>query len=169
MTDPATPPSRRPTPRWVWLLLVLSLGANLAVAGYAGGQFIRQLASDGMRGWERRIVTALPEARRAEAKAILSRDRGSADATEALAMLRQAMDDAVHALEAEPFEKDALTAAMQKRREAIAGRFAARSDRFIELAAMLTAEERSAVAEAMTAQSERLLRRMERRFGRRTE
>lgn len=141
-------------PRWLWVLLVLSLAVNLALAGAVAGRLLdRMTRADGLGRFEAAIVAALPEARRAEARAIL------ADGTRDPQAFRAAFVDSSRAvsaaLAAEPFDRGALEAAMEARRALFSGRWAERQERFLRLADALGAAERAELARKLQERTER--------------
>ena len=61
MTETLEPPKPR-TPKWVRVLLALSLALNLLIIGLVGGAMVRFGGSDGMRPPPRSIRSHLDEA-----------------------------------------------------------------------------------------------------------
>jgi len=145
------------TPRWVWALLVLSLAGNLAIAGVIGGVNLRKMSEPGLDRVESRIVAILPEARRDEARMILKDDAQERDAW--LARLRETGERVIAAARAEPYDAEAMVAALSARRAVHAERFERRGAEIVELLGVLDRNERVALAEAFE-------RRMERRQAR---
>lgn len=151
-------------PRWMVLALTISVGANLLLGGLVVGAALRDAASDRRKGFTERVLSELPEARRAEAREILS---ASAEGwPERRARMAAASAEISAALSAEPFDPDALRRAMDARLDVMRGHFADRGERLVKVAEMLGAEERARLAEAMAARSARRLERIDRRLAR---
>ncbi|GMG83895.1 hypothetical protein LNKW23_31090 [Paralimibaculum aggregatum] len=143
--------SSRRCPRWLGIGLVLSLGANLLVGGIYLGEQIRKMEHD--RGYAERVVQYLPEERREAALAVLGSDTDDRRAMRPA--LLAATRDVAAALTAEPFEPEALQAAMLARMDVYRERFLPRIERLVALAEMLTPAERVLLAEGMVQREER--------------
>lgn len=147
-------------PRWLIGLLVLSLAGNLAVVGIAGGKMFRQNSEQGLDWVERSIVRILPEERRPEARMILRGDPETARAQ--LEAMVPASERVIAAAMADPFDPEALRAALAANGEVHALRAATRRDEIVELMTVLSRSERAIIAEAF----ERRLRRRQERHAR---
>lgn len=140
-------PAGRRSPRWMKVLLVLSLTANLLVVGIIAGHALR---ADHRRGADRavgRILDLVPEDRRAMAEAHFAGALAEVDAAE-----RDRSDDAravVAAIKAEPYEAGAVEAAMTGYDASRAERWAILRERMATLLAEFTPAERAAFAERL--------------------
>ncbi|MGF1445667.1 MAG: periplasmic heavy metal sensor [Pikeienuella sp.] len=140
-------------PAWLTIALVLSLGANLLVGGIYIGERLRSAEEAAARQpFAERIASYLPEARRSEVIAFLN--EGSQDPEARFVAISDATRAAAETLTAEPFDPDALDAALARRMQVFAARFERRQDRLVDLAAMLTPQERALLAEGLTARNE---------------
>lgn len=146
MTDS---PAHRGCPRWMKLLLILSLAANVAVAGLFIGHSIRPHEDDrGARGSDRIVswvVDMVPEDRREFAMTHMSqaRDRIGAARAQRTARLPVVLD----AIRAEPFDPAALDAALDAMfNRSTSGRAILR-EHLITMLAGFTPAERAAFAE----------------------
>ncbi|MBY6153523.1 periplasmic heavy metal sensor [Vannielia litorea] len=133
MTDLQPPPPETTPPRprrWLRVVLVLSLAANLAVAGLVFGAWVShdgKRGPDGPRGDKDRIVRelgfgpyarAIPrEGREGMKAAIEARHSGLRANRDAL---RSAFEATLATLRAEPFDRAAMAAQMETQRSAIA-------------------------------------------------
>lgn len=138
--------SIRDTPRWVTLLLVLSLAANLGVLGLFGGAVIGVRDAD--EDQARRLpflLRVMPESRHDEARALLEESRSE---REALEQGREAADaELIAAMCADPFDPARLEAAFATRREASAERRGLIRGHILELADRMSAPERAEMAD----------------------
>ena len=136
--------------RWLAVLLAVSVALNLGLAGFAAGQLF-----SGARGgplhdpaWGlARALRALPEERRDALRPMLrSEMRGLGPS---LRQLRGAQRRLIESAAAEPFDRSALESALERfRHELLASQ--QRSHRaFVEVMAVLSAEERQRVLESM--------------------
>ncbi len=151
------------TPRWVVAALLLSVGANLAVGGVAAGRWMREMGEDRSLGrFERRMLAMVPEARRAEAREILTAE-SEGDRAAFVGRMMGATERVAEALRAEPFDPQAFRTALSARLEVFRERFGARHDRLVGIAEMLEVEERRRMATAFT---ERVRRRFVERSAR---
>jgi uncharacterized membrane protein len=91
------------------------------------------------------FLELLPAGRRDEARAVFARGRGDLGRAR-IALLERTMD-ALEAIRAEPFSRDALAEAVARRRAAALERRATVQAQFVEVVSRLAAEERRAVAE----------------------
>ncbi len=139
---------------WLKILLVISLGLNLAVAGlfigakvaghkYRGGH---RADISGLRGFMR----ALPDNKRGEARKYFKTHRRAAHAN------GETMRDAIHAIHkvilAQPFDPDALNTAFAKQRSHIATTTQDAQSAFVAIIAGMTDAERAAYVEKMQQQ-----------------
>jgi uncharacterized membrane protein len=146
MSGTAPSPRDRRTPRWVRVVLVLSLTINLAGFGWLGGQYLRETGRDpALTRSQAMFLELLPAGRRDEARAVFARGRGDLGRAR-IALLERTMD-ALEAIRAEPFSRDALAEAVARRRAAALERRATVQAQFVEVVSRLAAEERRAVAE----------------------
>ncbi len=138
------------TPRWLLGLLLVSLGVNLGIAGVAAGRWMRDMGEDPSLGrFERRMLDMVPEDRRAEARAILT-ENADADRAAFLERLMRTTETVADAMRAQPFDAEALRAALSARLDVFRERFDARHDRTVALVAALPPEDRRRMAEALT-------------------
>jgi uncharacterized membrane protein len=142
MTIETQEPKGRP-PRWLYPLLIVSLAANLLIAGAVAGGMWRFRHHHGGGPGERGLmgfVRQLPSDRQAVLGNAIGEDK------EKLKTFKQELQDgwaAVNAaLGAEPFDKERLKAATAKTAEGRARMQAAIADALVELADKLTPNER---------------------------
>lgn len=161
MSDGSTPKPRSRTPRWIWPVLVLSLGANLAMAGIVAGRAMRSADVDPELGrYYSRVLSALPEERRPAARAVLLAEGSPLEARQEFrGKLMNATEAVSRALTAEPFDADALRGALAARMDVFRTRFTGRQERMIALAETLSMEERGLLAEEMQNRVERRMKR----------
>lgn len=137
-------------PRWMKLLLLVSLIGNAAVAGMAVGSMLNDHHppyEPGLNRTQTRILYMVPEEKRAEARAILlSRQDEIAAAREAQGMAQAEM---LAALKAEPFSVDRLAAALAARQDASSKVWGIGYEQVADVAAALTPTERTEFADAM--------------------
>jgi len=148
-------------PRWMKLLLVLSLLGNAAVVGMVGGWMMHHRGGPDEPGLSRqqaRILHMVPEPKREAARAILMSRQDEIAA--ARAAMRDAQEEMVAAIRAEPFSTERLTAALAARRAASGQVWGIGYAQIAEIAADLDAAERAELADRM---EERYRRWMERR------
>lgn len=135
------------SPRWMKLLLVLSLTANLLVIGVIAG---RELRPDHRRGADRAvgwILDLVPEDRRAMAEAHFAGALAEVDAAE-----RDRAEDAravIAAIRAEPYDPASVQAAMASYGAARAERWSILRQRMATLLSEFTPAERAAFADRM--------------------
>lgn len=143
-------PARPRAPLWMKLLLVLSLAANLLVAGLVIGHWLAdsepQSGMDRRVGWMLRVV---PEERRELAAAHFEAGRPQFEAAEAAQHDR--VGAVLAAIRSEPFEPAALSAAMAASLEARTAPRVVVYDRFATLLEQFTPAERAVIAERMEA------------------
>ncbi|MEO0624343.1 MAG: periplasmic heavy metal sensor [Pseudomonadota bacterium] len=161
MSDRPTPKPRPKVQRWIWALLVLSLGANLAVAGAFAGRALRSDPVDPELGrYYSRVVSILPEERRPAARSVLL---AGGSAPERHAAFRgdivRATEAVTAALTAEPFDPSALRTALSARMDVFRARFSGRQDRVVALAETLSLQERTMLADTLRKRTERRMKR----------
>jgi uncharacterized membrane protein len=152
---PAVPPppgGPSGTPRWVKLLLVVSLALNLAVAGLVAGVVLKS-GGGGPRGAQVRDLGFGPfsEALGAEDREALR--RGFMERAPNLRELRQTLREdgaeVLAALRAEPFDPARLAAVLAGQGERIAKRLALGQDLLAQRIAEMTPEARAAFADRL--------------------
>ncbi|MEM9147517.1 MAG: periplasmic heavy metal sensor [Pseudomonadota bacterium] len=161
MSDGSVLPFWRRAPRWVWMLLIVSLAANFAVAGVYAGRAMRSEPVDPELGrYYSRVVALLPEERREAARSvILARSDLAEDRASFGGRLMQATETVTAAMTAEPFDPEALSDALSVRMDVFRSRFTGRQDRLIALAETLTPRERAMIAEEMRRRTKRRIAR----------
>lgn len=128
-------PTPRRCPRWLWVLLALSVGLNLLGGGMMLGRYLREMQSDDLGRFNARLLALVPEEARDRARTVLTADR---DETLALQRrLTEASLDALDAFRAEPFDRAAFAAALEARDRILAARRALRAARVTALAEAL--------------------------------
>ena len=147
VTPPTEPPEgasvQRRAPRWMWIVLVLSVAINMIVAGMAVATMLHFRKGHGP-GHSRfaRFVETLPVDRREGVRSMLQEHR---DRIRPLRRtLRQARRQARDVFSAEPFDRDALVRAYAAVADARIALTRARQEWFPKLADQLTVEERRA-------------------------
>lgn len=138
-------------PRWMKLLLLVSLIGNAAVVGILFGSMLNDHhhppAEPGLNRTQTRILYMVPEEKRAEARAILlSRQDEIAAAREAQGTAQAEM---LAALKAEPFSSDRLAAALAARQDASSQVWGIGYEQVADVAAALTPVERTEFADAI--------------------
>jgi uncharacterized membrane protein len=144
MTDNSAPVTITRAPRWMKLLLVVSLTANLAVAGLYLGHRLKgpRDPEDRRVSWVYRV---LPEARHDEARAMFAANRGELEAQ--LEQMQGVHQHIADAIAAEPFDEQALLAAFAARRDQVVKMHATVQGQLVSILEQLTPEERAEVAE----------------------
>ena len=151
MTDnaPSPAPVVRRAPRWMWIVLILSLALNLLVLGVAAGAIwhFRQghdfphHGSDGLA----RYLATLPPDRRDEIASLIETERETSRRLRRLS--REKRRDLARAFEADPLDADRLDTAARAASEARIPLIRQRQELFSAIAAKLTAAERRAYLE----------------------
>lgn len=147
VTPPTEPPEgatvRGRAPRWMWIVLVLSVAINLIVVGMAVATVLHHRWGKGpSHSRLARFVETLPVERRDSVRSMLREHR---DRIRPLRRtLRRARRQARDAFSAEPFDRDALAAAYAEVANARIALTRARQEWFPKLAEQLTVEERRA-------------------------
>lgn len=137
--EPAAGAQRR-APRWMWIVLVLSVALNMIVAGMAVAAMLHFHKGHGGKARLARYVETLPAERRDKIASALEahRDRVRPLRRE----LRRARRRARDAFTADPLDRAALVAAYEQIAKARIALTRARQEWLPELAEMLTLEER---------------------------
>lgn len=158
MTDAPEPKAPSRTPRWVKIVLVLSLAFNLMIVGIAAGGFAGKDRKGGYRGGPDRVsvpgdlaprafIAAIPrEDRQGLAEAFRDRVRPEEGRRDELRVRVQAL---LVALRAEPFDPDAISVLMMEQRSRILERQEKGQAVFLEYLTSLTVEERVAFADKL--------------------
>ena len=149
-------------PRWLWLVLALSLGLNLVAGGIMAGRYLRKMEMRELGWFNSRILERMPESARDRAREALMVDREARLALRA--ELTKASASALAAFSAEPFDRAALAEALQARDDLLARRRALRAERVIGLAEALPAAIRAKFAERVAPRLEERRARVERRL-----
>ncbi len=133
--------------RWIWIALVASLAVNLLVLGAVGGSmWVFRHGGHGHAGQAmgshhmRRFIGSLPKARQAEVRRVLgdARRGGRPQWREVWQARRAALKE----LEREPFDRGAYAGALKQVHVAERRARAGTNKAYVDLAAVLTAEER---------------------------
>ena len=147
-TEDQTPPARSGCPMWVKALLVVSLVANVAVAGmFAGAAMKHDKRGHGGARQVEWILKFVPEERRDEAEALFESRR-----KELRELHRDSMDDMtaiVEAIRAEPFSPETLDSALTTRRASRMARDEIVQGGLVELMQSFSAEERKVFADRL--------------------
>lgn len=155
-TPPAAPSTvaslRGPAPRWMWIVLVISVALNLLVLGAATAAFVHfHWGHDGSggpggpggpRGELERFIAELPAERQKKLRAIFDERRSRVRPLRR--ELRRARRRARDAFIAEPFDRDALVRAYEDAAKARVALTHARQRWFERLAEAMNLEERRA-------------------------
>jgi len=161
----------RQAPGWMKLLLIVSLSANVAIAGVVGGNAIRHWqkgvasgkwqSDPGLDRRQTRILRMVPDARREEARTILlARQDEYEAAREAMRAAQQAL---VEAIRQEPLNPERLTAALAERRQASGRMWGIGYEQMAEIVHRLDAAERAELAERLEERTRRWMERQERK------
>jgi uncharacterized membrane protein len=151
MTDnaPSSAPVVRRAPRWMWIVLILSLALNLLVLGAAAGAIwhFRQGHAFPYRGPDglARYLRTLPTDRRDEIVALVEAEREKSRRLRRLS--REKRRELARAFEADPLDADRLDLAAREASEARIALIRQRQEFFSTIAAKLTAAERRAYLE----------------------
>ncbi|MFT5507015.1 MAG: putative membrane protein [Hyphomicrobiaceae bacterium] len=145
-----TPPSETPAngsaprraPRWMWIVLVVSIAFNLLVIGMAAAAAFMHFRAghDGPKSKMARFIHTLPSERQEKLQSVFD-ERRSRFRPFRRAM-RQARRRARNAFIAEPFDRDVLVAAYADAAKARMALTKARQEWFENLAQLMTADER---------------------------
>ncbi len=164
-------PGWRLAPGWMKLLLIVSLSANVAIAGVVGGNAIRQWQQGVASGkWQNepgldrrqtRILRMVPDARREEARAILLARLDEYKA--ARETMRAAQQALIEAIRQEPLNPERLTAALTEQRVASGRMWGISYEQMAEIVRRLDAAERAELAKRLEERTRRWMKRQERR------
>ena len=161
----------RRAPGWLKLVLILSLSANVAVAGLIGGNALR-LRQDGpfssksnnepgLNRRQTRILRMVPDPRRSEAREILlGRQDEYMAARVTMNAAQQAFADAIRQ---DPLDPGLLAAALAERRAASGRMWGIGYEQMVEIAGRLNAAERIEMATRLEERTRRWMERQERR------
>ncbi len=164
-------PGWRQAPGWLKLVLIVSLSANVAVAGLVGGNTLRlwrdgpfSSKSQNEPGLDRRqtrILRMVPGPRRSEAREILlGRQDEYMAARVTMSAAQQAFADAIRQ---DPLDPDRLTAALAERQAASGRMWGIGYEQMVDIARLLSAAERAEMATRLDDRTRRWMKRMERR------
>ena len=167
MSGTGEKPGWRQAPGWMKLLLILSLSVNVAIAGLIGGSAIRHWQQGVASGkWQNepgldrrqtRILRMVPDARRAEARAILlARQDEYKTARETMRVTQQAL---IEAIRQEPLDPDRLAAALAERRQASGRMWGIGYEQMAEIVHRLDAAERAELAKRLEERTRRWMKR----------
>jgi len=167
MNSEREPMGWRRVPGWMKLLLIVSLSANVAVAGLVGGTAVRHWQS-GMHGgrWpnepgldrqQSRILRMVPEARREEARSILL--AGEDEYRAAREALQKAQQALVDAMRQDPLNGDRLEAALAERQAVSSRLWGIGYHQMAEITQRLDAAERAEMAQKLEDRTRRWLER----------
>ncbi|MFQ5566809.1 MAG: periplasmic heavy metal sensor, partial [Paracoccaceae bacterium] len=153
------------------LLLIVSLSANVAIAGVVGGKAIRHwqhgVASGkwqnepGLDRRQTRILRMVPDARREEARAILLTRQDEYDASRET--MRAAQQALVEAIRQDPLDPDRLAAALAELRTASGHMWGIGYEQMAEIVLRLDAAERAELAERLEERTRRWMERQARK------
>lgn len=134
-------------PRWMRLLLIVSLGLNLLVAGAVVGVVLRGGPPPRLAEGVSPLIGALPEADR---RAILRevRERGP-DIRENRGRLRDAFQSVLSEIRAEPLNPEALKAALDAQDSALKARFVIGREAVVARLAAMSHDDRMAFADRL--------------------
>lgn len=147
-TDNGRAGTARGCPRWIRVILILSLAVNLAIAGVVVGHKLRADSKHKRQGADRVIdwmVEMVPEERQDFARKHLSDLPRRLDSERAERITH--LPEVISAMEAEPFDPDALDVALRSMSEQHHGKRTAFRHSLISLLEVLTPEERASFAE----------------------
>src|SRR5262245_39678085 len=108
----ASGPVRTRTPRWVWVVLVISLALNFLVIGAGARALLRAPFFMERSGSYMRYAEQLPPERRERVQAAASAVR--AEIGESRQELRRARREAAEIFSADPFNKERFVAAQRR-------------------------------------------------------
>jgi uncharacterized membrane protein len=161
----------RQAPGWMKLVLIVSLSANVAIAGLVGGSAIRHWQygtaggkwqnEPGLDRQQTRILRMVPDARREEARTILlARQDEYKAARETMRTAQQAL---VEAIRQEPLDPDRLAAALAERRAASGRMWGIGYEQMVEIVHRLSADERAELAQRLEERTRRWMKRQQRK------
>ena len=151
-TPPPPPPAApaRAAPRWMRVLLVLSLALNLLVAGLVLGAILVDGPGRGPRPVEMELGPIARALDQSDRRAILGSLRGHPD-LRPFARADMAADIAAlqAALRADPFDPDAARAALASRAQRVERAQAAVQEALLARVAAMTPDQRAALADRL--------------------
>ena len=164
-------PGWRQAPGWLKLVLILSLSANVAVAGVVGGNAMRHRQDvplsrmthnePGLDRRQTRILHMVPDQRRSEAREILlGRQDEYMAARVTMSAAQQTFTDAIRQ---DPLDPDRLTAALAERQAASGQIWGIGYEQMVEIARLLNAAERIEMATRLEERTRRWMERQKRR------
>jgi uncharacterized membrane protein len=142
---PGGQPDKRRAPRWLWVVLILSLALNLLVIGIVAGSWWRHGGPRDHRdriftGAIERLMKDLPEAKRQHARDLLERHRQAVSPIRG--ELREARKNAKEAVLTEPYDEAKVKAALARFREIRLSQHQSMHDMMLGLLKDLTLKER---------------------------
>lgn len=156
----------RGAPRWMKLLLIVSLALNLAVAGLVGGHALRAWQrppfdkverEPGLDRRQTRLLRMVPEAEREEAKRILLARQDEID--RARREMREAHMALIEAIRKEPLDPEQLEQALTRRHEASGAFWQIGSEQLVAIARRLDSAEREKLADRLEERTRRWMER----------
>ena len=170
MSEAGQPRGWRSAPRWMKLLLVVSLALNLGVAGLVGGHALRAWHDrpygdvEGAEGLDRRqarLLAMVPEGHRDAARQVLV---GQQDEVErARDEMREAHMALIEAIRKDPLEPERLEQALARRHEASGAYWRIGSEQLVEIARRLDAGEREVLADRLEERTRRWMAKQDRK------
>lgn len=146
--EPVVAPARS-WPRWLWLVLIASLAANLFVVGaftralWPGRYATAHHGPGGFFGNLAAYTRTLPEERRMAVRQGLGRDQVQQKLKPLRVEVRSARQEAARLFKAQPFERTAFLAAEGRVQESEARLRQAIIQLAVEMASRMTADERA--------------------------
>lgn len=155
MSDETDMTARAGAPRWMKILLVVSLALNLLVVGMVAGFAIKGGPKwhDGPPGGAGAMHRALSEADRVELKQRMIREFRSEKGGRAA--FRQEMDGLVTLLRAETFDAAAAAERMARLRDVFDGRVASAQGLLVDYWGEMSPADRAAYADRLEAEMQR--------------
>ncbi len=140
-------PAPRRAPRWMKILLGVSLAVNVLIIAAAGGLALRHGASHGGVGFRdiRSFARFVPEEKRDDARVVLEQHQEEYRA--AIDQMKAARRNVAEVFAADPYDPAALEQALAELRAASSATRSLAHGAMIEIGADLTAEERADVIE----------------------
>lgn len=155
-------PAPRRAPRWMKILLGVSLAFNVLITAAIGGLALRHGASHGGPGFRdiRSFARFVPEERREDALVVLARHQEAY--RHSLDRMREAREAVALVFVEEPYDPAGLEVALAELRAASVATRSLAHDAMVEIGANLTPEERAEVIEKFKQRGRRW---RERRYG----
>ncbi len=153
-TENSSPAARR-APRWMKIVLGVSLAFNVLIIAAVGGLAIRHGGPHGGAGFRdlRSFARFAPEEHRDEARAVL--ERHQEDYRAGRQRIRDARQEAADIFKADPYNEEALESALSEIRAASGDIQALAHGAMVEIGAGMTAEQRAEVIEKLGKRSRR--------------